>query len=119
MNWFHLGHRGGDEASEDRTGYASQWFDLTASGLRMSIDAPQVIAFRLAKLGSGDPRAGREASLMVEEKFKAIADSHLLALKAALRGEPERAAGEIVDLYQHRIEANKRRLNPSPSLVLS
>jgi hypothetical protein len=51
--------------------------------------------------------------LMVDEKFKAIADSHLLALKAALQGEPERAVGEIVDLYRRRVEANGRRLNQS------
>ncbi|MBV8576942.1 MAG: hypothetical protein JOZ58_18130 [Acetobacteraceae bacterium] len=85
-------------------------FDLGFASARLALDAQDVIALRLAKLALGGPEAEREASLMVSEKYKAFADSQWLIVRAALRGNAERAPASVVGLYGRRVRANKRRL---------
>jgi len=75
------------------------------------MDAQQVIALRIAKLAEGGPAAQREASLMVTEKIKALADSHHLVVTATSRGKGDRAAENVLGMYRRRVSANKRRLS--------
>jgi hypothetical protein len=85
------------------------WLSLALSGTRLAVESQQVIALRLAKLAKGGRRAEREASLMVSEKMKALADSQRLI--AAASGQGARAARKVLGLYQTRVTANKKRLS--------
>ena len=78
---------------------------------RLAVDSQQVIALRLAKLAKGGRKAEREASLMVSEKMKALADSQRLIASAAASGQGARAARKVLGLYQTRVTANKKRLS--------
>ncbi|MBV8400555.1 MAG: hypothetical protein JOZ17_17720 [Acetobacteraceae bacterium] len=87
------------------------WLSLALSGTRLAVDSQQVIALRLAKLAEGGRKAEREASLMVSEKMKALADSQRLIASAAASGQGARAARKVLGLYQKRVSANKKRLS--------
>jgi hypothetical protein len=87
------------------------WLSLALSGTRLVVDSQQVIALRLAKLAKGGRKAEREASLMVGEKIKALADSHRVIAHAAATGHGDRAARKVLGLYQKRVNANKKRLS--------
>ena len=80
-------------------------------GTRLALDAQQVIALRLAKLAAGGPKAQREATRMVSEKIKALADSQRLVVSAVARGKGGKTAQQVIGLYQRRVSANKRRLS--------
>jgi hypothetical protein len=80
------------------------------SQARLALDAQHVIALRLAKLAEGGPKAQREATRMVNEKLKALAESQRLIVSAAGRGKGDRAAKQVLGLYQRRVSANKKRL---------
>lgn len=74
------------------------------------MDAQQVIGMRLLKLAAGGTSAQREASMMVSEKVKALADAQLAIVTAASTGKGDRAAQQALRIYQQRVSANKRRL---------
>jgi hypothetical protein len=87
------------------------WLSLAMSGTRLAADAQQVIALRLAKLAAGGPKAKREASLMVSEKVKTLADSQMLIVSAVGRGKVDKAGQQVLGLYRRRVSANKKRLS--------
>lgn len=84
-------------------------------GTRIMLDAQQVIALRLAKIALGGAAAEAEASLMVSEKIAAFMQSQAIAgrgvLSAAPAGASARSARQILNLYQRRVSANRRRLS--------
>lgn len=86
-------------------------FDLAWKSGMLALGAQQVIALRLAKIATGGPQAGREASLMVAEKVAALSASQGLMLKAATRGDVGKGAQNVLRLYQRRVSANARRLS--------
>ena len=96
--------------------------DLAWQGTRIMLDAQQVIALRLAKIALGGAAAEAEASLMVNEKIAAFMQSQAIAGRNALRsipvGSPSRgvsagSARQILNLYQRKVAANRRRLSRS------
>ena len=89
----------------------SAWLSLALSGTRLALESQQVVALRLAKLAMGGPKAKREASRMVREKSKALADSQRLIASAAAKSQGDRAAQRVLGLYQKRVSANKKRLS--------
>ena len=89
------------------------WLSLAMSQTRLAMDAQHVIALRLAKLAAGGPKAQREAARMANEKIKALADSQRLIVSAAGRGKGDKAAKQVLGIYQRRVSANKKRLAKS------
>jgi hypothetical protein len=80
------------------------WWTLSANVAMAGLEAQNVIALRLMKLGSGGPAAAAEARLMISEKVLASAEA-----TATL------AAGGSIDAvlsrYRAIMRANRRRLS--------
>lgn len=85
--------------------------NLAAQGTMLAWEAQQVIALRLAKLAQGGTGASQEAMLMVTEKLQALQEGGALAMRAALKGEQDLNAPEIMRLYRKKVRANCRRLS--------
>lgn len=99
-----------------KKGSWSIWPDMTLAnlavqGTMLAWEAQQVVALRLAKLAQGGPDASQEALLMVTEKLQALQEGGALAMKAALKGDKNLNAPEILRLYRKKVRANCRRLS--------
>jgi hypothetical protein len=95
----------------------STYAEFAWQGTRMMLDAQAVIALRLTKIAMGGAAAEAEAALMVNEKIAALVQSQAIAGKAALRcmqtGRSGGSTRQILNLYQRRVAANRRRLGGS------
>jgi hypothetical protein len=89
----------------------SAWSKLAADAVKLGVTANAVIAFRLAKLALGGPRAKSESKRMLSEKIKAAAAANLSAAHSVLTGQAHLAPGRTVALYQKRVSQNLRRLS--------
>ncbi|OYV53692.1 MAG: hypothetical protein B7Z78_01795 [Rhodospirillales bacterium 20-60-12] len=83
--------------------------DLAWQMTRMTIDAQNVIALRLAKIAKGGKAGQAESILMVEEKLRTLGQSQMIALRAA--GTQDGGAARIAKLYGRKVAANRRRLS--------
>jgi len=101
----------GAEPMRRRKATVWPWLSLVKSGTRLAADAQQVIALRLARPATGGPKATREASLLVSEKVKTLADSQRLIVSAVARGKADKAGQQVLGLYRRRVSANKKRLS--------
>ena len=77
----------------------------------LAIEAQQVIALRLTKMAFGGPGAQKEAELMVSEKLYAMAEGGKMMMMGALGGKHDLNADKVVQLYRHKVRANRRRLS--------
>jgi hypothetical protein len=82
--------------------------NLMWQSTRMMLDAQAIIALRLAKIASGGAAGQAEASLMVNEKLRALGESQMIALRAL--GTADGGAARITRLYQRKLAANRKRL---------
>lgn len=64
--------------------------------------APQVVAYRVARVAAGDRR---EVRLMVTEKVAAVAE-----IAAVLASPRRRSVGAVLEPVHRRVTANRRRL---------
>ncbi|WP_144098058.1 hypothetical protein [Croceicoccus sediminis] len=69
-----------------------------------------VIAARSWMIMSGDPRAQREASRMVEEKMRAAAELSFMAMTGSL-GTGDKAVERTIKHVGKTVSANRRRLS--------
>ena len=80
--------------------------------VRFACDVQSVIAMRLLRLAQGGPDAAMEASLMVAEKFDALADAEVAILHALSDGEGFIVAAERAYVpVRSRVRANSSRLS--------
>jgi hypothetical protein len=84
--------------------------NMAYQGALLAFEAQQVIGLRLAKMAQGGPEMPREAALMVSEKLDALAESGKLMMQAMLSGKEDLGAGEVMQLYRSKVQANRRRL---------
>ncbi len=83
------------------------WMD----GLRFGMEAQQVIAARLLRLGRADLSASVEATEMITEKVAAFFEGQAAAALALSRGESVSTAFlKAHKPYRRRVRANRRRL---------
>ena len=87
------------------------WSKLAADAVKLGMTANAVIAFRLARLALGGPRAKSESKRMVSEKIKAATAANLSAARSVLTGQAHLAPGRTIALYQKRVSKNLRRLS--------
>jgi hypothetical protein len=92
----------------------ASWFDLSLDAARLTLESGRVIGLRLALVARGGPDACAEAALMLSEKAEAAADAQILVADSLFNGEGHLALSRAVALYRDRVQANQRRLEPSP-----
>jgi hypothetical protein len=86
------------------------WRKITGDIFSLSVNAPRVMALRMAKIARGGAAAKRESARMVDEKLKAASDATLGAARSVLTGNSDRVQGRTVALYRKRVANNLRRL---------
>jgi hypothetical protein len=86
------------------------WPKITRDVLSLGVNAPLVMALRMAKIASGGAVAKRESKRMVDEKLKAASDATVGAARAILTGNADRVQGRTLALYRRRVASNLRRL---------
>lgn len=79
------------------------WWTLSADLAMAGLEAKNVIALRLMKLGSGGPAAAQEARLMVSEKVLASAEAMMTLASGG-------STDAVLSRYRTIMRANRRRL---------
>jgi hypothetical protein len=83
------------------------WIDAS----RLALDAQAVIALRVMKMASRDPRAAAEAQRMITEKVAALAVGQVAGGLALATGKSlEIATKRALRPVRSRVRANRRRL---------
>ncbi|MDE2579345.1 MAG: hypothetical protein KGL46_11105 [Hyphomicrobiales bacterium] len=82
------------------------WARLSVESTMLAIEAQQVIALRLVYLSLGGPSAVRESQRMAVEKAVA-------ALEHGVRVANGASTGDMVQIYRHKVRANRSRLAKS------
>ena len=80
------------------------WFALTADGVRLAIEAQQVIGLRVLRIAAGGATAQAEITRMMTEKAFASAEA---VTTVAMGG----SARKVMRRYRTRVKANVRRLS--------
>jgi hypothetical protein len=88
------------------------WFTLARDAARLTIDAQNVVALRLARFARSAEFDWREAQRMTTEKVAALAQVQVataLSLMAGKRGPA--VATKAIGIYGKRVRQNRRRLS--------
>lgn len=84
----------------------ASWMSFAFATTKMTLDAQQVIAMRMAKLARGGPAAATEATLMVTEKMQAA----MLAANTFGKGQTPASMANVARMYGRKVAANRKRL---------
>lgn len=87
------------------------YFALTCKMMQLGFAAQNVAALRLVRLAAGGTSSQAEARRMVSEKFAALAEALIIVAIGAVTGRSENVSGKILQTYQKRVRANRRRLS--------
>ena len=87
------------------------YFALTCKIMRLGLAAQNVAALRLLRMAAGGPSSQAEVRRMVSEKFAALAEAQAIVAIGAVTGRSGNVAGAIVQTFQKRVLANRRRLS--------
>lgn len=88
------------------------WFGLSVSAARMSIDAQTVIGLRMMKLAAGGAHAEAEAVRMFSEKAAAMVEAQMDIARGLMTGRAQHLQPKrTLALYRRKVRANKRRLS--------
>lgn len=88
----------------------TNWTGLAFESWNLGIEAAEVVAMRVALLGTWDARARAEAALMISEKVSASLSWHWQAMSGGLGSTPCSVARNTVAHYRKTVRANRRRL---------
>ena len=83
--------------------FRNPWLTLPWQAMLLGMEAQQVIALRLMKIGAGGAAAQSEIARMMTEKVNAFGEG---ATTLAMGGSPKK----VVRRYRTRVRANARRL---------
>lgn len=87
------------------------WFFIARDTGRLAIEAPTVVALRVARLARGGKRGRTEARRMVVEKAAALGEANAAASRSLLTGDhPSVIADKALKVYGRRVSRNRRRL---------
>ena len=88
------------------------WWHLAFEASQMALEAQEVVAMRLTKIGRGDAAATLEAQQMIVEKTMVVNEAWMAAAGAMLsHGSPQTVASAFLRPYRTRVRANRRRLS--------
>ncbi len=87
------------------------WFNASLDAWTLAVEAPAVIALRLAKLASGKDAGGRELRRMVTEKAEATLKLQWALVSGKFGKNPALATKKALRHVATAVEANRRRLS--------
>lgn len=88
----------------------TDWMSLAFDSWRLTSEATEVIALRMAKIAVGDAAAMAEAQRMVTEKMEAAATLQWTAMTGGLGATPGRQAQATIGHYRKAVAKNRTRL---------
>jgi hypothetical protein len=87
------------------------WFGLSVSAARLSIESQAVIGLRLMRLAAGGAHAEAEAVRMFSEKAAAMVEAQFDLARGLMTGRAHLGPKRTLALYRKRVRANRRRLS--------
>lgn len=89
------------------------WFAIARDAARLTLEAQDVVALRMAHLARGGKRGSTEARRMVVEKAEALGEANAAAARSLLSGDsPPVVTHKALRVYGRRVTRNRRRLTP-------